>query len=113
MNLQRVFEAVRQEPDQMTLLVAVGEFERQGYTLTVNDKYRGYDSLVQAEEEGYLENLLSRNGVILKLEKDKEVQVLRMHFLDIDAVCFSDADTLPVIFDPQFTTEPHKTGEMN
>ena len=35
MNLEKVFEAIKKEPDQPTLIVAVLEFECQSYQITV------------------------------------------------------------------------------
>lgn len=35
MNLQKVFEAVRNEPNQATIIIAVEELERQGYDVII------------------------------------------------------------------------------
>ncbi len=113
MNIQKVFQAVKDEPDQSTLIVAVAAVEAQGYEVTVNVKFSGTKALLAAEENGDLVNLPMRNGVIIQIKKGEEQQSFRMHFLDIDAICFTDVDTPPVVYDPDFTTGFYKSGATN
>jgi len=113
MNLQRLFQAVADEPDQPTLLVVAIELERQGYSITVADKHCGSAALLEAEENGDLNLIPKANGVRMDLEKNGEQQSFRIQFLDVDAICITDIETLPVIYDPKYTTGFYKAGEIN
>lgn len=113
MNIQLLFDAIKQEPDQHTLTVAVLELERQGYAVKVNNKYSGSDEIIEAEERGELEHLPMRNGVVLQLERDDERQSYRMQFLDVDSICITSVDSLPVIYDPEFTSGFFKSKKSN
>ncbi|MCX6132972.1 MAG: hypothetical protein NTU47_04070 [Ignavibacteriales bacterium] len=113
MDIEKIFKAVRDEPDQYTLLVVAAAIEEQGYEVTVNEKYVGVQALRFAEENGDLDNLPMRNGVLIHVQKGSERQGFRLHFLDLDAICFTDVDTPPVIYNPEFTTGFYKSGATN
>jgi len=113
MNIQKVFEAIKSEPDQPTLIVAALEFERQGYSVTINDKYEGSQALLQAEERNELNLIPLRNGVTFKISNASEMQSFRLQFLDVDAVCITDVDSPPVIYDPEETIGFYKSGRTN
>ena len=113
MNIQRVFEAIKKESDQPTLIVAVLEFERQGYKVKVGERYFGSAVLIDAEEKDDLKLLPLTNGVVIHLERKDEEQSFRIHFLDIDSICITDVHTPPVTYNADFTTGFFKTGEAN
>jgi hypothetical protein len=113
MNIQKIFQAVKDAPDQTTLIVAVGALEEQGYEVTINDKFSGMKDLIAAEENGDLDTLPMRNGVSIRVKKAEKEQTFRIHLLDIDAICFTDVDTPPVIYNPDFTTGLYKSGATN
>lgn len=110
MNIQKVFEAVRDEPDQSTLIVAVNELERQGYKVIINERYNGSKDLILAGEKNELRYLTHINGVIIKTLKNEEVQNFRIHYLDIDAIAFTDVKSLPVQYNPKYTIELFTQG---
>ena len=110
MNIQKIFEAVRNEPDQPTIIIAVRELEKQGYTVIINERYRGTKDLMLADEMNELRYLTSINGVILQIRRAEEIQFLRMHFLDIDSVAFTDIKSLPIQYNPQYTIELFTQG---
>jgi hypothetical protein len=113
MNIQKVFEAIKSEPDQPTLIVAALEFERQGYSVTIGDKYDGSRALLEADERDELNLIPLRNGVKFKIAANKEVQTFRLQLLDVDTVCFTDVDSPPVIYDPEATIGFFKSGKTN
>ena len=113
MNIQKVFEAVKAEPDHSTIIVAVSELENQGYQVKVGDKYSGSAALIEAEGNGELELLPMNNGVVIQMKRNNEEQRFRIHFLDIDAICFTEVDSLPIIFNPQYTTGSLHSGKNN
>ncbi len=113
MNVQKLFEAVKQEPDQHTLIVAVNELERQGYTVTVADKYNSSVELCSAEENGDLKYLTTKNGVKIKINNKNEMQEFRIHFLDIDVIAITEIESLPIKFDEDETTDYYKKGRVN
>ncbi len=108
MNIQKIFDAVRNEPDQITIIIVVEELERQGYDVIINNKYFGAKELWVADEKNELKYLTSINGVILKIKREKEEQILRMHFLDIDSVAFTDINTQPIQYNPDYTIKLFK-----
>lgn len=55
MNVQKVFDAIKNEPDQATLIVAALELERQGYSVTVAHKYHGSQALLDADERNEID----------------------------------------------------------
>lgn len=110
MNLQKIFEAIRNEPYQPTLIIAVSEIERQGYRVIINDKYFGSKDLISADERNELHYLPIINGAKLKIMKETEEQELRMHLLDIDSVAFTDSKSLPIQYNPQYTIELFTQG---
>lgn len=103
MNVQKLFEAVKIESGQPTLLVAVAELERQGYSVTVNRIYNGSNEVVRAEERGELNKLPVGVGIRFEIKNEKERQVFRLHFLDLDAIGITAAESPPIIYDPGFT----------
>jgi hypothetical protein len=113
MNIKRVFEAIKVEPDQPTLIVAVLEFERQGYQVKVGERYLGSAALIDAEEKDELKLLPLTNGVVINLKRNDEEQSFRLHFLDIDAICITDVHTPPVTYNAKFTTGFFKSGKVN
>jgi hypothetical protein len=113
MNAQKIFEAVKAEPDQPTLLVVARELEQQVYTVTIAGKYGGFEELEKADENGELTFLPTRNGVIFEIQKEDERQQFRVHLLDLDVVCLTSVQSHPVIFDPKFTTDLHKAPDGN
>lgn len=113
MNLERILQAVREEPDQPTLIVIAIAFEAQGYEVTINNKYTGSEVLLKAEENGELNLIPLKNGVKVTVMKDKQSQSFRVQFLDVDAVCFVDVDSPPVIYDPEFTTGLYGPSKTN
>ncbi len=113
MNMQRVFEAVKAEPDQPTLIVAVIELERQGYKFDVNKMYNGSQTLIAMEEVGDLGKIIGSNGAILTINKDHTEQSFRVQFLDIDAICFTETECPSVIFNPDKTIGFFKSGRVN
>jgi len=113
MNIQEIFRAVKDEPDQSTLIVAITAIENQGYEVLVTDKYNGSKALWDAEAKGELDNLPMRNGIVILAKKGTEEQRFRIHFLDNDALCFTDIDTPPVIYNPDFTTGFYESGVTN
>lgn len=110
MNIQKIFEAVGNEPDQPTLIVAVTELERQGFSVNINNKNNGSTDLLAAEERDELKYLPHINGVVLKLIRGKEAQVLRMHFLDIDSIAFTEIKSLPLQYNRKYTIELFTQG---
>jgi hypothetical protein len=113
MNIQKIFEAVAGEPDQATIIVVALELERQGYNVIINKKYKGSKGLFELDEQGDLTTALGKNGVHLSINKGKDKQEFRMHFLDLDAVCFTKLDSHPVIYDQEYTTGFYKSGKNN
>lgn len=103
MNLQKIFEAVRNEPDQPTLIIAVSEIERQGYQVIINDKYFGSKELVSAEERNELNYLTHINGVVLKTIKNEDMQSFRIHYLDIDSIAFTSVEAIPIQYNPDYS----------
>ena len=102
MNLQHLFKAVKDEPDLPTLFVVVAELERQGYAVTVNDRLVNLRAVRDAEEKGQLTLIPSRGGFKITIEKNAERQTFRVQTLDFDAICLTDTDTAPVIYDERF-----------
>jgi hypothetical protein len=113
MNIQKVFEAVRNEPDQLTLVVVALELERQGYKVTVNEKYQWSEALMTADKEGELDLIPKQNGVLISIEKNGSRESFRVQFLDVDAICFTDTDTAPLMYNPEFTTGFFRSGKSN
>ncbi len=102
MNLQLLFQAVKDEPDLPTLFVVVAELERQGYAVTVNDRLVTLRTVKDAEEKGQLTLIPSRGGFKITIEKKAERQTFRVQVLDVDAICLTEMDTAPVIYDERF-----------
>jgi hypothetical protein len=102
MNLQQLFRAVKDEPDLPTLFVVVAELERQGYAVTVNDRLVNLRAVRDAEEKGQLTLMPSRGGFRVTIEKKAERQTFRVQVLDVDAICLTDMDAPPVIYDERF-----------
>jgi hypothetical protein len=113
MNVQKLFSAVKAEADQHTLIVAANELERQGYKVVVAEKYNGSVELCSAEEKGELKYLSTRNGVKIKIKKKNEIQVFRIHFLDIDIIAITDLAISPIKFDEENTADYYKKGLTN
>jgi hypothetical protein len=113
MNVENLFKAVKNEPDQPTLIVAALELERQGYRVTVNNKYIGSEALLVAEDNGELDLIPKRNGVTIRIEKNNVAQTFRIQFLDVDAICITEMNTAPVMYDPDTTIGFYKSGETN
>ncbi len=113
MNVEGLFRAVREEPDQHTLIVAVRELERQGYGVRVNERYEGSAALIAADERGELNDVPSSNGYVIKISKNNASQVFRIHILDNDDICVSSVDTSPVMYNPEFTTRFFRSGKTN
>lgn len=103
MNVQKLFHAIRDVPDQHSLLVAVGELERQGYTVTVGRKYRGFQALAVVVENNEVDSLELGLGVVVELERGEEKEAFRLQFLDLDAVGITDVESPPIVYDPRFT----------
>lgn len=57
MNIQKIFDAVRNGPDQPTIIIAIRELEKQGYIVIVNDRYNGTKDLILADEMNELQYL--------------------------------------------------------
>lgn len=108
MNLQKIFEAVRNEPDQPTLIVAVTELERQGYKVLINNRYAGSMDLLLAEERDEFKYMPYINGVLITTIKDDESQTFRIHYLDIDAIAITGTSSLPIEYNQTFTTNLFK-----
>jgi hypothetical protein len=104
MNLQHLFKAVKDEPDLPTLFVVVAELERQGYAVTVNDRLVNLRAVKDAEEKGQHTLIQSRGGFRITIEKKAERQTFRVQTLDVNAICLTDIDTAPVIYDERFKT---------
>jgi hypothetical protein len=111
MNLQQLFRAVRNDPDLPTLFVVVAELQRQGYAVTVNDRMVDLRTVKDAEEKGQLTLIPSRGGFKITIEKNAETQTFRVQVLDVDAICLTDIDTPPVIYDERFKTGFFKSGK--
>jgi hypothetical protein len=111
MDLQHLFQAVKDEHDLPTLFVVVAELERQGYAVTVNDRLATLRSVKVAEEKGELTLIPSRNGFKMTIEKKGERQTFRVQILDVGAICVTDIDTPPVIYDERFKTGFFKPGD--
>jgi len=77
MNVQKLFEAVKQEPDQHTLIIVVNELERQRYIVNIADKYNGSVELNIEEDSGDLKYLLSKNGIKIKIKRKEEHKNLK------------------------------------
>jgi len=102
MNLQLLFQAVKDEPNLPTLFVVVAELERQGYAVTVNDRLVTLRTVKDAEEKGQLTLIPSRGGFKITIEKKAERQMFRVQVLDFDAICLTDINAAPVIYDERF-----------
>ena len=113
MNIYRLYEAVRNQPNQASLVVAVRELERQGYRIVIADKHDGSAALEELDAQGELSLITMRNSVRLRIEREGEIQELRLQFLDNDDICLTHPDTPPVIYDPEYTTGFFKSGETN
>jgi hypothetical protein len=109
MNLERLFRAVKDDPDLPTLFVVVAELERQGYAVTVNDRLVTLRTVRDAEEKGQLTLIPSRGGFRITIEKKDERQTFRVQNLDVDAICLTDVDAAPVIYDERFKSGPRKS----
>jgi hypothetical protein len=109
MNLQLLFRAVKDEPDLPTLFVVVAELGRQGYAVTVNDRLVNLRAVKDAEEKGQLTLMPSRGGFRITIEKNGERQTFRVQTLDVDAICLTDIDAPPVIYDERFKTGSFKS----
>jgi hypothetical protein len=113
MNLQDLFQAVKNDRDLPILFVVVAELERQGYTVTVNDRLANLRAVKNAEEKGELTLIPSRNGFKMTIEKKGERQTFRVQILDVGVICLTDSDTGPVIFDERFKTGFFKPGDAH
>jgi hypothetical protein len=113
MNVQKLFNAIKDESDQPTLIIATIELERQGYNVTLNKKYHGSRELTEAEGNGDLQYLPMQNGILIEIKKGKEKQSFRLQMLDLDSVCITSLDSHPVIYNPEFTTEFYKSKRQN
>lgn len=102
MNVEKLFDAIRNEPSQQTLLIAVLELERIGYHVTVANRFVG-DAVAHAAETGELEKLELELGVIVEIKNGDESQAYRLHFLDVDAIAITSVISPPVMYDPRFT----------
>jgi hypothetical protein len=109
MNLQLLFRAVKDEPDLPTLFVVVAELGRQGYAVTVNDRLVNLRTVKDAEEKGQLTLIPSRGGFKINIEKNTESQTFRVQVLDVNAICLTDIETAPVIYDERFKTGSFKS----
>lgn len=103
MKVQKQSEGVSTEADQPTLVVAVAELESQEYSVTINGTHMGLNELEQADELGELDRLPGRIGVRFEIENEKEHQVFRLHFFDLDAIGITAAESPPIMYDPGFT----------
>ncbi len=110
MNIQKIFDAVKDQPDLSTIHIIVIELEKQGYTVIINDRYKGLTDLDEADEKGELKYLPYMNGVKLKLFKDDDVQEFKVHKLDNDRICFTQVDSLPVMLNSAYTIELYKSN---
>jgi hypothetical protein len=113
MNIQKVFDAVKEDPDQHTLITAVIEIEDQGYTVLIAKKYHGSEDLLRADEENELQHLPMMNGVFIEITKDHVSQSFRIHFLDNDQICFSNADEKSVFIDNNRIVEFYRNSQNN
>jgi hypothetical protein len=111
MNLQHLFQAAKNEPNLPTLFVVVAELERQGYAVTINDRLANLRAVKAAEEKGELTLIPSRNGFKMTIEKNAERQTFRVQILDVGAICLTDIDAAPVIYDERFKTGYFKSGD--
>ena len=103
MNIQRIFEAVKNEPDQETIIIIVNELEKQGYLVIINDKYNGSKNLLEAEARNELCFLPYINGIKIKIFKKDEVQNFRVHYLDNDAIALTELESLPIEYNNGYT----------
>lgn len=110
MNIQKIFNAVKEEPDLSTIHIVVYELEKQGYTVIVDDKYKGLAELDEADERGDLIYLPYKNGIKLTLICEKENQEFKVHNLDNDRICFTSVDSLPVMLNPEYTVDLYKSN---
>ncbi len=111
MNLQNLFKAIKDERDLPILFVVVAELEKQGYTVTVNDRLATLRAVKTAEEKGELTLVPSRNGFKVDIEKNAERQTFRLQILDVGVICLTDIDTPPLIYDERFKTGAFKPGD--
>ncbi|MDE3057570.1 MAG: hypothetical protein KGJ59_06405 [Bacteroidota bacterium] len=113
MNIERVFNAVKEESDQPTIIVATIELEQQGYDVLIAGKYHGSQELIEADEDGDLSLLPMNNGVLFEVTIGNEKQRFRLHFLDIDQICFTSEDSLPLEYNEEFTVTHFNEGRNN
>lgn len=106
MNIQLLFLAIKNEPLNHTLLVAVTELERQGYGVIVGRKHKGSAEISRLVDDETLDHELGPNlGVVIEIERGDEKQSFRLHFLDLDAIALTSAESPPVIYDERFTID--------
>ena len=113
MNIQRLFQAVKEEPDRHTLITIAFELEQQGYNVTLDNRFNGSDEIMAAEEEGFFSSRPMNNGAVFATAKNGEEQTFRVHFLDDDCFCLTDIECLPVKFDENYTLDFFYKGKNN
>jgi len=113
MNVQALFQAIKDDPMQHTLIVAVAELERQGYAVTVDRKHRGLEAVVKAVDEGRWDQEHGVDvGVPFEIGKGDERQAFRLHFLDLDAIALTALESPPVIYHSKFTIDEFQLGDL-
>ena len=113
MNLQQLFQAVKDDRDLPVLFVVVAELGRQGYKVTVNDRLATLTAVKGAEEKGQLTLIPSRGGFKIGIEKGAEHQTFRLQIVDVGVICLTDTDTPPVTIDERFKPGSFRPGEAN
>ena len=103
MNIQNLFQSIKDNPDQSTLITAALELERQGYGVVVDSRYHGSQELISADERGELSRLPVGIGINFHIRKEFEEETFKLHLLDLDAVAVTDIESPPVIYNPEFT----------
>ncbi len=113
MNIQELFSVVKQRSGEHALVAVVRESERQGYAVTAAGRFHGSLDVTAAGKAGELDNLPIGIGIPIQVTREAEAQTFLIHFLDLDAICFTDVNSPPVIYDPGFTIDEFRPDEQS
>jgi len=81
--------------------------------VTVNDSLVGLDAVQSAEENGDLNLIPSRNGFKILIQKGGERQAFRIQIVDLNAICLTEVNSHPVVYDEKSTKGFVRSGKTN
>jgi hypothetical protein len=104
MDVQKLFEALEKEPPANRLRAAIHEWIRQGFRVTVDEKYY-FESELDVLSTEMIHSLSAKKGLPVLIENPEGKQRFRLHFPDRKTVViggWSPVELIPFPNDESF-----------